>query len=112
MKKTISIILCTCLLGGIAVAFQGCAATGTRESTGEFIDDAAITAKVKTALLRDDIVKGLDVKVETFRGSVQLSGFVDNVTQQQHAEDIARATPGVVEVVNNTQLKVRPIPAP
>jgi osmotically-inducible protein OsmY len=98
-------ILCTCMLAGVAVVFQGCAATGTRESTGEYIDDAAITAKVKTALLRDDVVKGLDVQVETFRGSVQLSGFVDSVTQQQRAEDIARATPGVVEVVNNTRLK-------
>jgi hyperosmotically inducible protein len=112
MKKILSILLCTCLLGVVTIAFQGCAATGTRESTGEYIDDAAITAKVKTALLRDDIVKGLDVKVQTFRGSVQLSGFVDNETQQLRAEDIARATPGVVEVVNNTQLKPPPNPSP
>jgi osmotically-inducible protein OsmY len=98
-------ILCTCLLAGVAVVFQGCAATGTRQSTGEYIDDAAITTKVKAALLKDDVVKGLDVQVETFRGSVQLSGFVDNVTQQQRAVSIARATPGVVEVVDNMQLK-------
>jgi osmotically-inducible protein OsmY len=98
-------ILCTCLLAGVAVVFQGCAATGTRQSTGEYIDDAAITTKVKTALLKDDVVKGLDVQVETFRGSVQLSGFVDNVTQQQRAVSIERATPGVVEVVDNMQLK-------
>jgi osmotically-inducible protein OsmY len=103
-------ILCTCLLAGAAVVFQGCAATGTRQSTGEYIDDAAITTMVKTALLKDDIVKGLDVQVETFRGSVHLSGFVDNVTQQQRAASIARATPGVVEVVDNMQLKP-PTPA-
>ena len=83
-----SILLLSALLGAAALA-GGCAGTSTRESTGEYIDNSAITARVKTALIDDEIVKANDVQVETFRGTVQLSGFVDTEAQQDRATSVA-----------------------
>jgi osmotically-inducible protein OsmY len=89
-----------------AVQFNaGCAGTATRESTGEYIDDATISAKVKAALIKDPVVKALDVKVDTFKGAVQLSGFVDTQEQSAQAERIAASMNGVQSVKNNLQLK-------
>lgn len=65
------------VLAAAVPAFSGCAGTATRESTGEYVDDSVITGKVKSALLADKTVSGMAVKVETFKGTVQLSGFVD-----------------------------------
>src|SRR3954462_10238056 len=95
------------LAGGITIAsFQtGCSATPTRQSTGEYIDDAAITTKVKAALVKDPVVKATEVKVDTFQGVVQLSGFVDNNEQRAQAERIAASTAGVQSVRNNITLK-------
>jgi len=83
----------------------GCAGTATRDSTGEYVDDATITAKVKTAFVRDDTVKALDVKVETFKGVVQLSGFVDTSAQKNRAEELAKMVAGVKSVENNLSVK-------
>ena len=83
----------------------GCAATSTRQSTGEYIDDAAITAKVKTAFIRDEVVKALQVEVETFRGTVQLSGFVDTQIQKERAAQLAATVDGVTNVTNNISVK-------
>lgn len=108
MKNHNSRLLTLLLLAGLAVgtAFTtACSSTATRQSTGEYIDDTAITAKVKSAFVSDDSVKALDVQVETFRGVVQLSGFVDNMSQKARAEQIARSTNGVRDVTNNIQLK-------
>ena len=85
--------------------FSGCAATSTKESTGEYIDNAALTAKVKKALVSDEIVKARDVQVETFRGVVQLSGFVDSEVQKTRAGEVTRSIPGVTEVKNNLIVK-------
>jgi hyperosmotically inducible periplasmic protein len=82
-----------------------CAATSTDESTGEYIDDAAITAQVKTALLQDPEVSGLDINVETFKGTVQLSGFANTERERQHAGTLARSVEGVQSVQNDIQLK-------
>lgn len=82
-----------------------CAATSTGESTGEYIDDAAITTKVKTALLQDPEVSGLDINVETFKGTVQLSGFANTKRERQRAETLARSVAGVQSVQNSIQLK-------
>jgi hyperosmotically inducible protein len=90
-------------LGGMFVS--GCAGTSTRESTGEYIDNSALTAKVKSALVSDEIVKARDVQVETFRGVVQLSGFVDSSAQKDRASAVARSVPGVKEVKNNLIVK-------
>lgn len=82
-----------------------CAGTTTRESTGEYIDDTTITMKVKTALLNDSQVKAREVSVETFKGIVQLSGFVSNSQERAKAEDIARGVTGVKSVKNDIRLK-------
>jgi hyperosmotically inducible protein len=84
---------------------QACTSTESRRSTGETVDDSAITAQVKTALLSDPDVKGTDVKVETYRGVVQLSGFVDSAQEAQKAVALAEKVPGVREVKNDIRLK-------
>lgn len=100
----LTFLLLTGALVGTAFT-AACSSTATRQSTGEYIDDTALTAKVKSALVSDDTVKARDVQVETFRGVVQLSGFVDNMNQKSRAEQIARSTSGVREVNNQIQLK-------
>ena len=107
MKQSKNCLLSLLVLAGVAgvTLTTGCTATATRQSTGEYIDDTAVTARVKGRLVADETVKALDVQVETFRGVVQLSGFVDNDTQRNRAEQIARTTNGVTEVQNNIQLK-------
>jgi hyperosmotically inducible protein len=83
----------------------GCAATATRESTGEYVDDSTITAKVKADLIGDDTVKAHQITVETYKGIVQLSGFVDTSEQKDRAEEIAKNVPGVKDVTNNITVK-------
>lgn len=97
---------------GLAVAFgtaqfAGCASQPTSRSTGRYIDDAAITAKVKRALAASPDVTALDVNVTTYRGVVQLSGFVDNASQVQKAEQLARNIDGVKDVQNDVRVKPR-----
>jgi osmotically-inducible protein OsmY len=79
----------------------GCAATPTSDSTGQYVDDTAITTRVKAALLGDGAVKSLEIKVETVKGVVQLSGFVDNGDQRSAAERDASNVPNVRKVVND-----------
>lgn len=78
-----------------------------RIMSGKYIDDAWITAKVKTMLLKDDIVKGLSVNVETNKGMVQLSGWVNNEAQITQAEQLARSIEGVKSVRNDLQVNKR-----
>ena len=110
MKNSLHILTVTLALG-VPVAVlsfnSGCAATQTRESTGEYIDDRAISTKIKAALLKDKEVSGLAVEVNTFRGVVQLSGFVDTDVQRQRAEEVARTVAGVQSVENNITVKPR-----
>ena len=106
MKKSVTTLMALLALGsGVSLLQTGCAGTATSESTGEYVDDAGITTKVKAEFVRDPVVKALDVKVETFKGVVQLSGFVDNAQQKSRAEQIARAIPGVQGVKNNISIK-------
>jgi hyperosmotically inducible protein len=79
----------------------GCASTPTKASTGEYIDDSVITTKVKTALVRNDETPGTAIKVETFKGVVQLSGFVDTVAQKAQAGAVAAKVDGVKNVSND-----------
>ena len=76
-----------------------------KTTVGTEVDDSTITAKVKSALLADEDIKSLDIKVETNKGEVQLSGFVDNQTQVGRATEVAKRVEGVKNVVNNTTLK-------
>jgi osmotically-inducible protein OsmY len=89
----------------IVAALAGCAPTSTRAGTGEYIDDTIITSKIKAAFAADPMVKATEVKVETFKGTVQLSGFVESRESAQKAVQIARQVKGVTEVRNNTVIK-------
>jgi len=84
-----------------------CAHNGTERSTGQTVDDATITAKVKSQLLADPDVSALNVNVTTFKGQVQLSGYVDNTTQRSKAEQIAKNTSGVKSVSNDLIVKAQ-----
>lgn len=106
MKTSLKLTALLALLaGGVLSLSTGCAGTATNQSTGEYIDDAAVTAKVKTALVRDEVVSAMQVDVTTFKGNVQLSGFVDTADQKSRAEQIARGIDGVTEVTNNISVK-------
>lgn len=89
----------------VLATLVGCAGTETSASTGQKIDDAAITTKVKTALIRSDQVDANDVNVETFKGVVQLNGFVESREEASAAVDLARDVRGVQEVENNLRVK-------
>jgi hyperosmotically inducible periplasmic protein len=106
MKLTVPTLVTILALGaGVTTLSTGCAGSATRESTGEYLDDASITTKVKAAFVKDPLVKALDVKVDTFKGAVQLSGFVDTAEQKTRAEQIAAGINGVSTVKNNITIK-------
>lgn len=106
MKNRIIPFLALLIIGGTSALYtSGCSAM-TGKSTGEYIDDATITAKVKTDLIRDPVVKAREINVDTNGGVVQLNGTVDNAQQRMRAEQIARSVSGVQNVEDN--LAVRP----
>lgn len=81
-----------------ALFMAACAGTATKESTGEYIDDTAITAKVKAVLLGDSEISGWRINVETFKGAVQLSGFANSLAERRKAVTLARGVKGVKSV--------------
>jgi osmotically-inducible protein OsmY len=89
----------------LAPFMTGCAGDRYQQSTGEYVDDASITSKVKAALFKDPEVKGLAVKVKTFKGEVQLSGFVNSQHEKDRAGEIARSINGVQWVNNDIRVK-------
>lgn len=106
MKKTItSLAFIACLGMGVATFTTGCSGDRYHRSTGTYVDDKAIGAKVKTELLGDSEVKGLAVNVEVNNGRVQLSGFVDSLAQKNRAAELARNVPGVKYVKNDLVVK-------
>jgi hypothetical protein len=104
MKKC-HIIIRSLVIILLITAFMACASTPKQESTGEYIDDSTITTKVKAELLADNILKGFEISVETYKGIVQLSGFVDTQSTKDRAGSIARKVAGVKEVKNNINVK-------
>lgn len=107
MKKQINLL---CLIVSLslplsAVLTTGCAGDRNHRSTGAYLDDKSISTKIKTKFLSDPDVKGTQVKVKTFQGKVQLSGFVDNQLQKDRASDIARRVKGVEWVKNDLIVK-------
>ncbi len=86
-------------------AVSGCAATDTRRSAGESVDDATLTSKVKTKLIQDQKLEAFQIDVDTYRGVVQLNGFVDTAADAARAADLANDVSGVVSVKNNLQVK-------
>jgi osmotically-inducible protein OsmY len=104
--KTIKSLGVALALGTAAmVGFSGCAGDRYNQSTGEHIDDSATTSRVKSRLGDDTVYKYPDVKVTTFKGTVQLSGFVNDRAQKERASELAKNVAGVKEVVNNITLK-------
>ena len=104
MKKRNIVIHCLVLLMLIAT-FAACASTRTQESTGEYVDDSVITTKVKSLLAADDFLKSFQISVETFKGTVQLSGFVGSQQAVDNANEIARSVKGVTSVKNDLVVK-------
>lgn len=86
-------------------AVVGCAPTPTHESTGQYFDDSAITAKVKAAIFDDPSLKSAEINVETFKRVVQLSGFVNSQADIDRAAVVARGVSGVTSVKNDLRLK-------
>ena len=89
----------------LVTAFLGCASTQKREGTGEYLDDSAITTKVKAAIFNEPSLKVFQINVETFKGDVQLSGFVDSSQSVSKAGEVARGVKGVRSVRNNLIVK-------
>lgn len=87
------------------LAVVGCSSTATQEGTGEYIDDTVITTKVKTALLNDPALSAADINVETYKGVVQLSGFVNSSAAANRAVEVTRKISGVKSVKNDMRLK-------
>ncbi len=89
----------------LVVSVVGCASTSKQEGTGEYVDDAVITTKVKAAIFNEPTLKSTEINVETFKGTVQLSGFVNSQADINKAVEVARSVKGVVSVKNNMKLK-------
>ena len=104
MKKRNIVIHCLVLLMLIGT-FAACASTRTQESTGEYVDDSVITTKVKSLLAAEDFLKSFQISVETYKGIVQLSGFVNSQQAIDKASQIARSVKGVNSVKNNLIVK-------
>ena len=95
-------LLAVCVL---TVAFMGCAATHKRESTGQYVDDSVITTKVKAAIFKEDTLKTMQINVKTYKGVVQLSGFVNSAQSVKKAGEVARSVENVVSVENDLLVK-------
>ena len=104
MKERNIVIHCLVLLMLIAT-FVACASTRTHESTGEYVDDSVITTKVKSLLAEDDFLKSFEISVESFKGTVQLSGFVNSQKAVDKAGEIVRSVKGVKSIKNNLIVK-------
>ena len=89
----------------LLASLLGCASTSKQEGTGEYIDDTVITSKVKTAIFNEPSLSSAEINVETFKGVVQLSGFVSSQADINKAVAIARGIAGVTSVQNNMRLK-------
>jgi hyperosmotically inducible periplasmic protein len=92
----------------VSLAVAACASTRTQKSPGEQVDDSVTTGRVKAALIADPVTKAHQIDVETFKGTVQLNGFVDTAASKDRASEVARGTKGVTKVQNNLTVKTDP----
>ncbi|MBT9541129.1 BON domain-containing protein [Thiobacillus sp.] len=97
--------LSAALLAVTLVSAVGCSSTPQKEGTGEYIDDSVITTKVKTAIFNESTLKSAEINVETFKGVVQLSGFVSSQADINKAVELARGVSGVTSVKNDMRVK-------
>ena len=93
------------MLGVTLFSTAACSSTSTRQSTGEYIDDSVITARVKSAIFSDPALKVFQISVKTYNGTVQLSGFVDSQAMIDRATEVTKGVSGVKEVKNDLQVK-------
>lgn len=103
--KQIGKILSAFFAALVLVSFVGCASTSRQEGTGEYVDDSVITTKVKAAILNEPTLKVTEINVETFKGTVQLSGFVSSQADINKAVELARHVSGVKSVKNDMRVK-------
>lgn len=104
MKSSFKNTTLTALVSAALLLSAACSRDDGK-TAGQTIDDAAVTAKVKTALAQDPAVKAIEVKVDTFKGTVQLSGWVNTAEEKSRAEQVAKTVPGVTAVENKITLK-------
>jgi osmotically-inducible protein OsmY len=98
-------VISAAFLAVALVSVVACAPTAKQEGTGQYIDDTVITAKVKAALIEDPTTKATEINVETFKGVVQLSGFVISQAAANRAVELARGVAGVKSVKNDMRIK-------
>ena len=103
--KTRNVFIGYLVLLMLVVTFAACASTPHHEGTGEYVDDSVITTKVKALLAEDDFLKSFQIGVETYKGTVQLSGFVASRNGVDKAGEITRSVKGVRSVKNNLLVK-------
>ncbi len=89
----------------VFASLLGCASTAKQEGTGEYVDDTVLTGKVKAAIFNEPSLSSAEINVETFKGVVQLSGFVNSQADINKAVQVTRGVPGVVSVKNAMRLK-------
>jgi osmotically-inducible protein OsmY len=104
MNKRFMFIRCFMLVV-LITGFAACASTSKQEGAGEYVDDSVITTKVKSQLAADDFLKSFEISVETYKGIVQLSGFVGSQQAVDKAGEIARGVQGVKSVENDLNVK-------
>lgn len=103
--KQLSKYLSAIFLAVLLVSAVGCASTAKQEGTGEYVDDSVITTKVKAAILNEPTLKVAEINVETFKGTVQLSGFVGSQAAMNKAVEVTRHVGGVKLVKNDMRIK-------
>ena len=103
--KQLNKYLSAAFLAVTLVSVVGCASTSRQEGTGEYFDDSVITAKVKAAIFDERSLKSAEINVETFKGAVQLSGFVNSQADINKAVEVARGVKGVTSVKNDMRVK-------
>lgn len=103
--KNFSKYLTAFFLAITLISAAGCASTAKQEGTGEYVDDTVITTKVKAAIFNDPSLKVAEINVETFKGVVQLSGFVSSPASISKATEVTRAVSGVKSVKNDIRVK-------
>ena len=104
MKKRTTLLCCVALLTLVA-AFAVCATAHAAESAGKYVSDSVITTKVKSLLAEDSFLKSFEIGVKTYKGRVQLSGFVNSQDAVKKAGEIARSVKGVKSVKNSLMVK-------
>jgi osmotically-inducible protein OsmY len=101
LQRAIKLMFCLVVFASLLA----CASTPTQRGTGEYVDDSVITTKVKAAIFDEPTLKTMQIEVKTFKGEVQLSGFVDSAQSVTRAGEVARSVKGVTKVNNDLIVK-------